>query len=212
MLSPRMAERLAFRGPDATQIWTSPGAGFCFTLLRTGPSPQAESQPFSLDGRIWLLGEVRLDGREELLRNLEQLGEKISVDATNEELVLRAWRQWAEKSLEALIGDFAFAIWDAEARQLWRVRDLLGARPFFYAYAGGQLVFSNTLEAVRVAPAVSAKPDLHFIADFLLQSWCPDAERTAFLDIHRLPAGYALKYSNGELCVSRYATLPIEAR
>jgi asparagine synthetase B (glutamine-hydrolysing) len=24
----RMAERLAFRGPDATQIWTSPGAGF----------------------------------------------------------------------------------------------------------------------------------------------------------------------------------------
>jgi asparagine synthetase B (glutamine-hydrolysing) len=70
--------------------------------------------------------------------NLEQLGEKISVDATNEELVLRAWRQWAEKSLEALIGDFAFAIWDAEARQLWCVRDLLGARLFFYAYAGGQ--------------------------------------------------------------------------
>ena len=207
-----MAERLAFRGPDATQIWTSPGAGFCFILLRTGPSPQAESQPFSLDGRIWLLGEVRLDGREELLRNLEQLGEKISVDATNEELVLRAWRQWAEKSLEALIGDFAFAIWDAEARQLWCVRDLLGARPFFYAYAGGQLVFSNTLEAVRVAPAVSAKPDLHFIGDFLLQSWCPDAECTAFLDIRRLPAGYALKYSNGELCVSQYATLPIEAR
>src|SRR5271163_3500620 len=101
----RMAERLAFRGPDATQIWMHPGAGFCFTLLRTGPSSQSDSQPLSLDGRIWLLGDVRLDGREELLRKLEQIDEEISVDATNEELILRAWRHWAEKSFEVLIGD-----------------------------------------------------------------------------------------------------------
>jgi asparagine synthase (glutamine-hydrolysing) len=206
----RMAERLAFRGPDAKQIWMHPGAGFCFTLLRTGPSPQSDAQPLSLDGRIWLLGDVRLDGREELVHKLEQQSEEISVNASNEELILRAWQQWAEKSFEALMGDFAFALWDAEAKQLWCARSLMGARPFFYAQAGGQLIFSNTLEAIRVAPAVSAKLDLHFMGDFLLQSWCPDAERTAFLDIRRLPAGYALKYSNGELSVRRYAALPIE--
>ena len=206
----RMAERLAFRGPDATQIWMRPGAGFCFTLLRTGPSPQAVSQPFSLDGRIWLLGDVRLDGRAELLRKLEQHGEKISVDATSEELILRAWRQWEEKSFEALIGDFAFAIWDAETKRLWCVRDLMGVRPFFYAHSAGQMVFSNTLDVVRAAPEVSPKLDLHFIGDFLLQSWCPDADRTAFLDIRRLPGGHALTYSNGELSVSWYAALPVE--
>ncbi len=80
----RIAECLAFRGPDATEIWTRPGAGFCFTLLRTGPSPQSDSQPLSLDGRIWLLGDVRLDGREELLRKLEQFDQEISAGATNE--------------------------------------------------------------------------------------------------------------------------------
>ena len=206
----RMAERLAFRGPDATQVWARAGAAFCFTLLRTGPSPQAATQPISLDGRIWLLGDVRLDGRIELLRKLEQHGEKISTDTNNEELILRAWHQWAEKSFEAFIGDFAFALWDVETRQLWCARDLMGARPFFYSHAGGQLIFSNTLEAVRLVPDVSDRLDLHFIGDFLLQSWCPDAERTAFLDIRRLPAGHALKYSNGELSVRRYATLPIE--
>jgi asparagine synthase (glutamine-hydrolysing) len=109
-----------------------------------------------------------------------------------------------------LVGDFAFAIWDAEASQLWCVRDLMGARPFFYAHSAGQFVFSNTLEVVRIAPHVSAKLDLHFIGDFLLQSWCPDAERTVFLDIRRVPAGHALKYSKGELSVRRFATLPIE--
>jgi asparagine synthase (glutamine-hydrolysing) len=206
----RMAERLAFRGPDATQVWTRPGAGFCFTLLRTGPSPQSDSQPISLDGKTWLLGDVRLDGREELLRKLEQLNGKISVDATNEELILRAWRHWAEKSFEALIGDFALAIWDAEAKQLWCARSLMGARPFFYAHAGGQLIFSNTLDIVRVPPPVTAKLDPQFIGDFLLQSWCPDPERTAFLDIRRLPAGHTLKYSNHELSVRRFASLPVE--
>lgn len=206
----RMAEYLAFRGPDATQIWKRPGAGFCFTLLRTGPSPQAREQPCSLDGRVWLLADVRLDGREELRRRLEQHGEKTSLDASNEELVLRAWRKRAEKSFEDLIGDFSFALWDAEARQLLCVRDLLGARPFFYAHAGGQLIFSNTLNVVRLAPDVSAKLDTHFIGDFLLQSWCPDAERTAFCDVRRLPAGHALHFSNGEVRVRRYATLPIE--
>src|SRR5277367_4799974 len=205
-----MAERLAFRGPDATQTWLRPDAGFAFTLLRTGPSPQAASQPCSLDGRVWLLGDVRLDGRAELRRKLEQFGDAPSLDATNEELILRAWRRWADKSFELLIGDFSFALWDAEARELWCVRDLPGARPFFYAHADNQLAFSNTLDVVRLEPKVSSKLDLRFIGDFLLQSWCPDGERTAFLDVRRLPPGHALKYSNGEPSVRRYAALPVE--
>src|SRR5271163_111405 len=122
----RMAESLAFRGPDATQVWMRPGAGFCFTLLRTGPSPQALTQPCSLDGRVWLLGDVRLDGREELRTRLGQLGEKVAVDTTDEELILHAWRQWAEKSFEYLMGDYSFALWDAETMQLWCARDLMG--------------------------------------------------------------------------------------
>ncbi|MGH9677469.1 MAG: asparagine synthetase B family protein, partial [Candidatus Acidiferrum sp.] len=59
----RMTARLAFRGPDAKQISVQQSAGFCFTLLRTGPAPQAETQPCSIDDRVWLLGDVRLDGR-----------------------------------------------------------------------------------------------------------------------------------------------------
>jgi asparagine synthase (glutamine-hydrolysing) len=205
-----MAESLAFRGPDATQVWTRPGAGFCFTLLRTGPSPQSAEQPCSLDGRVWLLGDVRLDGREELRKRIEQHGEMTSADATNEELILRAWRLCGEKSFGSLIGDFSFALWDSEAKQLWCARSLLGARPFFYAHAGGQLIFSNTLNTLRLAPEVSAKLDLHFVGDFLLQSWCPDPERTAFCDVRRLPAGHVLHFANGEARVRPYACLPIE--
>jgi asparagine synthase (glutamine-hydrolysing) len=210
LLLNRLAGHLAFRGPDATHVWARPGAGFCFTLLCTGPSPQSAVQPISLDGNVWLVGDIRLDARDELRRNLDQHGEPTAADATNEELILRAWRLWREKSFETLVGDLAFAIWDSEAKELWCARDLMGPRPFFYAVADGQLFFSNTLNALRAAPAVSADLDLRYIGDFLLESWCPDPERTPFRNISRLPAGHMLRFANGEASIRRFTSLPIE--
>ncbi len=206
----RMAERLAFRGPDGTHITAKPGAGLCFTFLRTGPAPQCPSQPCSLDGRVWLLGDVRLDGRDDLRRKLEQHGEEVDGDVTDEELLLRAWRRWGEDGLADLIGDYSFALWDAEARVLWCARDLMGARPFFYTQAGNRLYFSNTLEAMRCAQDISSALDLHFIGDFLLQDWCSDPQRTAFRNISRLPGGHMLRYSTAGIAVRRFASLPIE--
>jgi asparagine synthase (glutamine-hydrolysing) len=210
LLLEKMAARLAFRGPDGTHIRTQPGAGFCFTFLRTGPAPQCPSQPCTLDGRTWLLGDIRLDGRDDVRLKLEQHGEELCVDATDEELVLRVWRRWGEEGIAELIGDYAFALWDAEARQLRCWRDLMGARPFFYAQAGGWFYFSNTLAAIRCAPEISRELDHHFIGDFLLTDWCQYPARTVFRDVARLPAGYRLNYSVKTVDVSRYTSLPIE--
>jgi asparagine synthase (glutamine-hydrolysing) len=206
----QMSAKLAFRGPDATQVSTQEGAGFCFTLLRTGPAPQMAMQPCSLDGRIWLLGDVRLDGREELHRRLEEQGDSIRPEVTDEELILHAWKQWGEASFERLIGDFAFAIWDGTERSLWCARDLLGIRPFFYAHAGNCFFFSNTLDALRAAPEVPTALDLGFVGDFLLQGFCQDGERTAFRGIRRLPQGHFLKFSSGDVRLCRYASLAVE--
>ena len=206
----RMAQTLAFRGPDGTHITAKPGAGFCFTFLRTGPAPQCPTQPCSLDGNVWLLGDVRLDGRDDLRRKLEQHGDELGEDITDEELVLRAWRCWREDCLPDLMGDYSFALWDAEARQLWCARDLMGARPFFYAHIDNWLYFANTLNAIRCAPDISSALDDHFIGDFLLQGWCFDLARSAFRDIARLPAGFLSCFSRDGQEVRRHTSLPIE--
>ena len=206
----RMAAALEFRGPDGKQIAVQGEAGFCFTLLRTGPMPQEDAQPCSIDGRVWLAGDVRLDGREELRRELEQRGETISAEASDEALVLCAWRQWGEASFEKLLGDFAFAIWDSVAKTLWCARDVMGVRPLVYARTEKGLCFSNTLDAVRMAPGVTATLDQRYVGDFLLQGFCQEADSTAFRDIRRLPQGHFLRFSASELLVRRYATLPIE--
>src|SRR5689334_5740982 len=117
----RMAAGLTFRGPDAKHTWSRAGVGFCFTLLRTGPAPQLSEQPCTLDGRVWLLGDVRLDGREDLRRKLEQSDPSVAADVTDEELILQAWRRWGTEGFAQFTGDLSFVLWDEVERRLWCV-------------------------------------------------------------------------------------------
>jgi len=207
----RMAAQLVFRGPDATVVRMLDGAGFCFTLMRTGPAPQAEQQPVTLDGRQWLIGDIRLDGRDGLHNALGQAGEKTRPPtATDEELTLRAWGLWGEKSGELLMGDYAFAVWEPLARRLVCVRDVIGVRPFFYAHVGNTLCFSNTLEVLRMVPGIDLCTDPHFIGDFLLEGWCFDPERTVHRGVRRLQAGHLLQFQNGVAETRRFAELPMK--
>jgi asparagine synthase (glutamine-hydrolysing) len=110
--------------------------------------------------------------------------------ATDEELILHAWQLWGEEAFPELLGDFSFALWNSLNRSLVCVRDLLGLKPFFYAQGAKYFSFGNTLDMSRAIPEVSSTLDPLFIADFLLQEWSADADRTAYKDIRRLPPGH----------------------
>src|SRR5262249_36514177 len=155
----RMAEAIAFRGPDAQQQVSQDGASFAFSLLTTGPAPQAAEQPVTLDGETFLLGEARVDGRNELVAKLKQHGGPITVVAAEEQLVLHFVSHFGLESLPDLDGDFSFVLWNARRRRLFAYRDLTGARPFFYSVGGDFLLFSNTLQAAICVPYVSRQFD-----------------------------------------------------
>jgi asparagine synthase (glutamine-hydrolysing) len=207
----RMAEAIAFRGPDARQQWQRDGASFAFSLLTTGPAPQSASQPVTLDGETWLLGDVRVDGREELIRKLEQHGTRISGQATSEELVLHACAQFGADSLPELHGDFSFILWKPRERRLIAFRDLSGCRPFFYTCSNGMLAFSNAMQALLGEREAGRREyDPQFICNYLLGSAFFDPDRTVYSDVRRLPLGSLLEFSAQNLSVSRVARLPIE--
>lgn len=206
----RMATHLEFRGPDARQIWSRGGVGFCHTLLRTGPHPRPEAQPCTLDEKVLALADVRLDARDNLIAELRARQRRVSAEITDVELILHAWGVWGEKCVEHLHGDFALAIWDAPTRSLWCARDPMGARPFFYASLGNAFVFSNTPDCVRLHPDVSDALNPRAVGDFLLAAWNPDPATTIFRDVTRLPAGHVLTLREGLVRLGRYWTLPIE--
>lgn len=204
----RMTGSMRFRGPDAQETWLSERAGLGHAMLRTTPTPDPHRQPFSLEGRVWIVADARVDGRTELRRELRSLGRHCSDNASDAELVLHAYHVWDDECVRHLIGDFAFAIWDAPRRRLFCVRDHFGVKPLFYARAGGDLLVGNTLDCLRMHPGVSDRPNDRAIADFLVSGINRDAASSAFADINRLPPAHRLSWCDGELRVDRYWEFP----
>ncbi len=206
----QMTAFMAFRGPDAQEIWTDGNVGFGHTLLKTTDESEHERQPFSLDGRTFIVADARVDARRDLVPQLKAHGhEDLSPDATDVELILRAWQTWGENCVEHLLGDFAFAIWDAPRQRLFCARDQLGVKPFFYAHLGQRLIFSSSLDCIRQHPAVSDRLNDLAIADFLLFDLNQDLATTSFADIQRLPPAHSAQWS-AEVQLRRYWILPID--
>jgi len=206
----RIAHRLEFRGPDGTTLGTKENAGFCFVFLDTGTPHGKNLQPVCLGERFWLAGEVRFDGRQDLIAKLRDAGQRVAEGATDQEVLLFAWITWGADALANLCGDFSFGIWDARTQTLICARDFTGARPLYYAQGPGIFCFSNTLQVLRSVPGISAELDERFVRDFLLEGQCQDNQRTVWRAIHRLPPGYSLQFSAGKLDVRRFLLLPIE--
>ena len=210
----KMAQQLPAYEEAGPRVWSQGDASFCFTLLKTGPAPQSDVQPVTVDQRTWLIGDVRLDGRQDLIARLGTLGEDCGFASTDEELVLRAWRQWGcgsrDTFLGILNGDFSFALWEPAERRLTCFRDLMGSRSFFYARSGSLFYFGNTLQAVRQWPLVSDEFDYHYFGDYLLNGWCLDPWRTAYTHIKRLAPGNSITASRDNFRIERFSRLPIE--
>lgn len=205
-----IAQRLRFRGPDGGRTWSKDAYGACFAYLETGTRHQSRGQPVQLGERYWLLGEVRLDARNELIRALREKELGATEEVSDEELMLLAWSVWGEGALAKFLGDYSFAIWDASQNTLFCARDFCGARPFFYSWREGIFCYSNTLNVLRLVPAISDTLDDSYVWEFLHTGFCSDPARTVWRDIRRLPAGHRLILSGGQIHVQRFLNLPIE--
>lgn len=206
----RVARSLEFRGPDGSQTWTSGRVGLCFSFLDVNSRHQARTQPVQLNNRYFLVGDVRLDARGELVSELQAKSQPATGDSSDAELLLLSWNVWGEACLPKVLGDFSFALWDAAKQSLYCARDFTGARPFFYAQGPGVFCFTNTLQTLQHVRQISDELDDLFVRDFLLDGLSSAPERTVWRDVRRLLAGHQLNFSAGKLEVKRFLQLPIE--
>ena len=213
----RLTNFMSFRGPDTQEIWFRGNVGFGHTTLRTTYEAETEEQPLTIDGETWLTADARIDGRSELISELEgKLGKRLRIPESSNsygcdsrtpndaELILYSYEAWGEDCVKHLIGDFAFAIWDSRARRLFCARDHFGVKPFFFAHIGNSFILSNTLNTLRLDPRVSDALNDIAIGDFLLFGLNEDPSTTTFRDIHRLPAGNSLSVTNNSITSQRY--------
>ena len=198
----RMVNTMLHRGPDGQQTWHAGPVGFGHLALHTTPESERESLPRS-SGKLAITADARLDNRAELIARLGLDAPQAAL--TDSALLLEAYRRWGTDCTPHLLGDFAFAIWDAANHTLFCARDHVGVKPFYYHQAGTNFAFATEIKALHALPFVPRHINERRIADFMVK-YVNDTEITFYETILRLPPAHTLTVRKGQITLRRYWT------
>jgi asparagine synthase (glutamine-hydrolysing) len=144
----RMAEALAFRGPDGEGMWVAGPVALAHRRLKIIDLSERGAQPI-VDSQLGL--SVVFNGciynYRELRRELEAAGYEF-FSASDSEVITKAYHRWGERCVERFIGMFAFALVERDSGRLVLARDRLGIKPLYLAETADGLRFASTLPAL----------------------------------------------------------------
>jgi asparagine synthase (glutamine-hydrolysing) len=200
----RMIDRLADRAPDGTAAVEAPGAALAFGKLVVSHKQGHRQQPLvDPAAGLYLVADVRIDNRDDLRPVLG-----LPAAATDAEIVLAGYKKWGPLVPDHLIGDFAFAVWNAREHHLFAARDPFGVRPLVYRrLPGGRLLLASDVEEILAVDPAAWKVDDRAVVDYLREAWC-SAERTFWEPIKSLPAGHCLMASERSTDILRWWRWP----
>jgi asparagine synthase (glutamine-hydrolysing) len=198
-----LARPLAQRGPDGTHLWRDGAAALGHALLATTPEALVETLPL-VDGPsgCTITADVRLDNRDELIAALDLVGLRTIGDG---ELILRAYLRWGDACPQHLLGDFAFAIWDARRQRLFCARDHMGMRQLTYCHLPRRaFLFATEPAVLGQHHLVPGDLDEARIADYLADLEAADLSSTFYRHVRRLPPAFSLTVDRAGVTVRRY--------
>jgi len=197
----RMADSLAYRGPDDSGVWVQESTGLAFGHRRLSiVDLSAEGhQPMASPGLRYVIsynGEVY--NSAELRRELAPAGFRFR-GHSDTEVMLAAFEAWGIKvALSRFIGMFAFALWDQERRELHLVRDRLGIKPLYYGWVNGRLLFASELKALRASPGFDNPVDRGALTLYLRYNYVP-APYSIYRGIYKLLPGQLLTITEEQI-------------
>ncbi|HWR39183.1 MAG TPA: asparagine synthase-related protein [Patescibacteria group bacterium] len=180
---------------DNEGCWQKKGVFFANRLRWITPESVGEILPCS-NSKLGLsiTADAIIDNRQELcgIIGIEGSERNQIADST---LILLAYRKWGQDCVRYILGDFAFAIWDHNKKELFCAVDPVGSRTLYYHRMAGGFAFSTYVEPLFAIPGFWAQFNETWIADFLKipsVMHLLDAELTLYEGIHLLPAGHRL--------------------
>ena len=195
-----MSAMIVHRGERPAQ-WNDGPVGLGARTLVTTPEAADEANPLR-QGAHLLVADARIDNRDELMELLG-IAHAERAGTGDGALILAAYRKWREGAVERLIGDFAFAIWDADERTLFCARDRMGIRPFYYHASERVFAFATEIKSLLCSDRVPRELDELRIAAHLLRTFW-DRSRTFYRDILRLPPAHTLTLRDGAVRLREY--------
>jgi len=199
----RISSTLRHRGPDDEGYYLTREVGLGFRRLAI-IDLETGNQPVSNEtGTVQAILNGEIYNFRHLRRTLEEAGHSFS-SRGDAEVLPHLYEERGAELVHDLRGMFAFALWDAEKRELLLARDRLGEKPLYYTseLPGGGFAFASEMKAL-LAAGVSREPDRQAVVEYLYYLYIP-APRSGFAAISKLEPGHLLRLRNGEVHVERY--------
>lgn len=198
----QMGDALAHRGPDGAGIWTDARCGLALAHRRLAiidPSPLGQQPMISASGNLVIVYNGEIFNYQDLRAELEARGRRFR-GGSDTEVILEACEEWGmEHALGKLIGMFAFALWDRNARRLVLARDRLGVKPLFWGWRDGTLLFASQPKAFAAHPGWIREIDPQAVVQFLRLNYVP-APLSIWKGVQKLRPGHLVRIErNGEV-------------
>jgi asparagine synthase (glutamine-hydrolysing) len=189
-----MSGAIIHRGPDEEGFLFEPGIGFANRRLSIVGLADGQQPVRSEDGLVQAVFNGEFYDYPELKQELQARGH-IFKSHCDTELIPHLWEDHADRLVDRLRGQFAFAVHDSRANRVVIARDRFGICPLYWTVAEEDaakwLIFGSEIKAILASGLVKARPDREGISSFFSFFGVP-GPRTCFEGIHALRPGQLL--------------------
>lgn len=201
----RMLSSIQYRGPDESGIYINNQAALGSVRLsiidiQTGQQPLS-----SADGKYWIVFNGEIFNYVELKTDLKRLGYSFRTESDTE-VLMNAYLEYGSDCLNRLNGQFVFAIWNNENKELFLARDRVGIRPLFYTRVNNNFIFGSEIKTLFEHPDVKAEIDPVSMSQ-IFTFWSTITPGTVFKNIYELAPGHFIKISGGKTIIKPFWSL-----
>ncbi len=197
-----LAESIKHRGPDDVGVWFDSNVGLALAHRRLSIidlSPAGHQPMHSASQRFAIVFNGEIYNHKDIRNSLMQAGHVIKWRGHSDtETILASVEVWGvEKTLQKLVGMFAFALWDKQQKQLVLARDRMGEKPLYFGWQGDTFLFASELKAIKKHPAFLSDLNRDILPLYFRHGYI-QAPHSIYSGIHKLLPGHYVVINSGE--------------
>jgi asparagine synthase (glutamine-hydrolysing) len=202
----RMCQTIVHRGPDDEGIFAQGPVGLGMRRLSIIDLAGGHQPIHNEDKSVWVVFNGEIYNFPELRRELEARGHTFYTHSDTE-VIVHLYEEMGADCVKKLRGMFAIALYDDRTQSLLLARDRLGKKPLYYASHKGRLLFGSEIKTILAVAPELAEVNPEGLLQYFYFGYIPDPH-TAFQQIHKLPPGHLMEYSNGQTKIREYWDVP----
>jgi asparagine synthase (glutamine-hydrolysing) len=206
----KMTGTLHHRGPDERGYYIDDCVALGHARLSIIDLSGGQQPIHNEDESLWIIYNGEVFNYPELRDELVGQGHTFYT-TSDTEVILHLYEQHGASCVQKLNGQFAFAIWDANRKELFLARDRVGIRPLFYTEHKGRLSFASEIKALFADAEVPRELDPASLGQ-IFTFWTTLPGRTAFKGISELPPGHFLVASESGTRIEKYWSISFSPR